>query len=86
MAEMRKKEDMFRILKLTHGGADATYMVQRKNFGIRAALDIFTIGSRWWNVVEVCTLVEAQRIVATKYYTYKQEFSGRVVAEEQVWP
>lgn len=86
MAEMKKKEDMFRILKLTHDSADATYMVQRKTSGFSAFLDILFRGSRWWNVVEVCTLIEAQRIVATKYYTYKQEFSGRVVGEEQVWP
>lgn len=86
MAEMKKKESMFRILKLIHDSSPPTYMVQRKDFGWRALLDIFTIGTRWFNVVEVCTMIEAQRIVATKYYTYKQQFTGRVVSEEQVWP
>jgi len=86
MTEMRKKEDMFRIVKLTHDSLDATYMVQRKDVGISAFFDLLFRGSRWWNVIEVCTVVEAQRIIAKKYFTYKQEFSGRVVSEEQVWP
>lgn len=86
MADMKRKEDLFRIMELRHDSGDSTYMVQRKNSGLSAFFDVICRGSRWWNVVEVCTLIEAQRIVATKYYTYKQEFSGRVTSERQIWP
>lgn len=84
MSEMRTKSEMFRLQKLHHDSSPATYMVQKRRFGLSALADIITYFTVWVDVVEVCTETEARRIIAMKYYTYRQEFSGRVVKKETI--
>ncbi len=84
MSEMKTKSQMFRLQKLHHDSGPATYMVQKRRFGMSALVDLVTYFSKWVDVVEVCTEVEARRIIAMKYYTYRQEFSGRVVKKETI--
>lgn len=84
MSEMKTKSQMFRLQKLHHDSGPATYMVQKRRFGMSALVDIVTYFTVWVDVVEVCTEIEARRIIAMKYYTYRQEFSGRVVKKETI--
>lgn len=84
MAEMKTKQQMFRLQKLHHDSGPPTYLVQKRRFGMKALVDLVTYYTIWIDVVEVCTETEARRIIALKYYTYKQAFSGRVVDRENI--
>lgn len=86
MAGLKTKDQMLRIVKLTHDTCPKTFRVERRQFGLVAFVEWVVSGTIWLESVEVDTLEEAKYWVDMEYNSYKKYFGYKIIDREQVWP